>query len=420
MAFPWELNLERPYREKRSFQEELVRRDSIDSGLGGSATTPDGFPARQRHSGRHRDGSEPGKPGKSEPGPLTVARSHLRLVGGSRPLTAAPVTPISHVRAFAKDDHESMSPTNPWRHPPGVPRCEQPRAEGRFFLPGGRRLGYRRVRRPVRGESFSGSTARLAAGASSRSSGAALLRSSACASCWWSDRDRACPTRTPTSQVADWATDMAHVADALGADRLGVVGLSGGGPYALACAGSPALARRVAAVAVLGGVTPSVGPDAGTSGAIELARTFAPALSALRRPLAAATRRCCCRYSLSRISLTEAYAGLMPEGDQRVFADPEHRGDVHGRHRLVVAKGRFQAIIDDARAFRPRLGLSPGRCQGARAVVARRRRPIVTFDDAQTAASRLPDAELILMPDESHLGGFAAADDVLGFIRSHL
>jgi len=43
MAFPWELNLERPYREK-PFQEELGRRDSIDSGLGGSGTTPDGFP----------------------------------------------------------------------------------------------------------------------------------------------------------------------------------------------------------------------------------------------------------------------------------------------------------------------------------------------------------------------------------------
>ncbi len=45
MAFPWELNLERPYREKRSFQEELGRGDSIDSGLGGSAKAPDGFPA---------------------------------------------------------------------------------------------------------------------------------------------------------------------------------------------------------------------------------------------------------------------------------------------------------------------------------------------------------------------------------------
>jgi hypothetical protein len=45
MAFPWELNIERPYREKRPFQEELARRDSTDSGLGGSAEKLDGFPA---------------------------------------------------------------------------------------------------------------------------------------------------------------------------------------------------------------------------------------------------------------------------------------------------------------------------------------------------------------------------------------
>ena len=54
--------------------------------------------------------------------------------------------------------------------------------------------------------------------------------------------------------VADFARDMTHIADALGADRLGVVGLSGGGPYALSCAAVPALANRVAAIAVLGGV----------------------------------------------------------------------------------------------------------------------------------------------------------------------
>ena len=33
-------------------------------------------------------------------------------------------------------------PNNPWRHPFGVPRIEKPRAEGRFHLAGGRRLGY--------------------------------------------------------------------------------------------------------------------------------------------------------------------------------------------------------------------------------------------------------------------------------------
>jgi pimeloyl-ACP methyl ester carboxylesterase len=45
---------------------------------------------------------------------------------------------------------------------------------------------------------------------------------------------------------------------------------------------------------------------------------------------------------------------------------------------------------------------------------------IVSYDDAQKATSHLSDVELVLMPDESHLGGFAQAGDVLGFIRSFL
>ncbi|MFZ3316123.1 MAG: alpha/beta hydrolase, partial [Mycobacterium sp.] len=35
-----------------------------------------------------------------------------------------------------------MKPSNPLRHPFRVPRVEKPRAEGRFYLPEGRRIGY--------------------------------------------------------------------------------------------------------------------------------------------------------------------------------------------------------------------------------------------------------------------------------------
>ena len=45
---------------------------------------------------------------------------------------------------------------------------------------------------------------------------------------------------------------------------------------------------------------------------------------------------------------------------------------------------------------------------------------IIPFDDAKQTISYLSNVELILMPNESHLGGFAAADDVLMFLRSHL
>jgi pimeloyl-ACP methyl ester carboxylesterase len=219
--------------------------------------------------------------------------------------------------------------------------------------------------------------------------------------------------------VVDWAKDVAHVADALGAERLGVVGLSGGGPYALACAAVPPLAERVAAVAVLGGVVPSVGPDALATGAIELARRFAPLLNDLRRPLAGAVSALMMPLIPFAHYACQAYALTTPEGDRKVLRDPEMEGmfidDV-----VLLAKGGFQAIIDDARLF--------GRDWGFRlADVSAPVRwwhgdadHIVPLRDAQAAVDLLPDAELILRTKESHLGAFATADEVLAFIKSQL
>jgi pimeloyl-ACP methyl ester carboxylesterase len=87
---------------------------------------------------------------------------------------------------------------------------------------------------------------------------------------------------------------------------------------------------------------------------------------------------------------------------------------------VLLGKGRFQAIVDDARLF--------GRDWGFR--LADVKAPvrwwhgdadnIVPLRDAQSAVALLPNAQLVLRPDESHLGGFATTDEVLAFIRSHL
>ena len=223
----------------------------------------------------------------------------------------------------------------------------------------------------------------------------------------------------PYTSVAEWATDLAHVADALGAERVGVVGLSGGGPYALACGAVPPLAGRVAAVGVLGGVVPAVGPEASASGAIDLARRFAPLLSALRRPLAMAVSAVLLPVIPFGHLACQAYASTTPEGDQRVLRDPEMEG-MFVDDLILATRGRLQAIVDDARLF--------GRDWGFRLsdvdVPVRwwhgDSDPIVRLEGAQAAIERLPKAELVLRPEESHLGGFATADEVLEFIRAHL
>lgn len=307
---------------------------------------------------------------------------------------------------------------NPWRYPPGVPRCEPPRAEGTVFLPSGRRLGYAEFGDPTgpvvlwfHGTPGGRRQLPIVGRRAAEKLGLRVVLVERAGS-GLSDAHR-------YEQIGDWAADMAHVADVLGAERLGVVGLSGGGPYALACAGMPALRDRVAAVAILGGVTPSVGPDATASGAIVLARRLSAVTSALRRPFAAVTAG----LLTPVIPLAHlAYSGLaaaMPDGDKRVFANPEIEAmfidDI-----VHAAAGRFQALLDDARLF----GVDWGFRLADVTVPVKwwhgDADSIISLADAQAAAAHLSDVDLLLMPDESHLGGFDKADDVLAFLAQHL
>jgi pimeloyl-ACP methyl ester carboxylesterase len=66
-------------------------------------------------------------------------------------------------------------------------------------------------------------------------------------------------TRRPGRTVAQSADDVAAVADAAGLDRFAVVGISGGGPSAVAAAA--ALADRVERCATIVGLGPSDAPD---------------------------------------------------------------------------------------------------------------------------------------------------------------
>ncbi|MGH3250352.1 MAG: alpha/beta fold hydrolase, partial [Trebonia sp.] len=60
--------------------------------------------------------------------------------------------------------------------------------------------------------------------------------------------------RLPGRRVADAAADVSAIADALGLAKFAVVGRSGGGPHALACAAL--LPERLTKAAVLVGIAP--------------------------------------------------------------------------------------------------------------------------------------------------------------------
>jgi len=121
--------------------------------------------------------------------------------------------------------------------------------------------------------------------------------------------------------ILDWTGDFELLLDALGVDTVRVIGLSGGGPYALAT--GAALPDRVHALGVLGGVAPTRGPDAAEGGIIQLAVRFAPLLAATRIPAGIAlTTAIRVVRPLAGPGL-DLYAAVQPAGDKQLLARPE-------------------------------------------------------------------------------------------------
>lgn len=119
--------------------------------------------------------------------------------------------------------------------------------------------------------------------------------------------------------VLDFASDLRTIADTLGIDKLAVIGLSGGGPYTLACAA--AMPDRVVAAGVLGGVAPMVGPDAISSPLMQLGAVVAPVLQVAGGPIRLVASGMIRLIRPVASPALEIYARLSPEGDRRMLGD---------------------------------------------------------------------------------------------------
>jgi len=123
-----------------------------------------------------------------------------------------------------------MKLSDPFRHPPGVPRVEKPPAEGRFHLSDGRGLGYAQFGDPT-GPVVLWFHGTLGARRQFPALGRRAAENLGLRVIVVERPGTGLSDSYRYSAVTDWVPDIAQVADALDAEQLAVVGMSGGGAY---------------------------------------------------------------------------------------------------------------------------------------------------------------------------------------------
>ncbi|GAB2988690.1 alpha/beta fold hydrolase [Nocardioides montaniterrae] len=210
--------------------------------------------------------------------------------------------------------------------------------------------------------------------------------------------------------ILDWTGDLEVMLDALGIGEVRVIGLSGGGPYALAAgAGLP---DRVVGVGVLGGVAPTRGPDAAEGGLIQLAVACAPVLAAARIPAGAALTTAIKLVKPLAGPALDLYAAVQPRGDKQLLARPEFKAMFLDD---LLNGSRFQtsAPLADLVLFTRHWGFELADVQVPVRWWHGDADHIVPFAHGAHVVERLPDATMSVIAGESHLGGLGIATAVL-------
>jgi pimeloyl-ACP methyl ester carboxylesterase len=220
--------------------------------------------------------------------------------------------------------------------------------------------------------------------------------------------------RLEARQVADAAADVMAIADDHGLERFSVVGRSGGGPHALACAAL--LPQRVTRVAVLVGIAPH-GAD-GLDWFDGMAQSNVAEFSAAANSYAdivAHTREVASAVRADPASLIARLHAELPDPDRRVVAD-------HGIRSMLI-KTYAEALrtsdygwIDDVMAFCTDWGFDPASIaipvllwHGAGDVFS-------PASHARWLADKIPNAAVVVQAGAAHFGALDVLPDILRWL----
>ncbi len=211
-------------------------------------------------------------------------------------------------------------------------------------------------------------------------------------------------------RLGDWPNDIRALADHLRIDRFAVAGVSGGGPFACACAAQ--LEDRVTRVAIISGVGPPGSMGCSKSWAVRAGFKAAASMPWLITP------------PVALAALTGAYApGFflhhlckhLPQCDREILLRPEVRAMLMRDLREAFRNGAGGFLQDLQLEARP-WGIPLHRISCPVSLWHGSRDTIVPPSASQALAALLPHASVRIFPDAGHFFIFEVWRDLLSWL----
>lgn len=213
-------------------------------------------------------------------------------------------------------------------------------------------------------------------------------------------------------RLAAWPDDVARLADHLGLERFAILGVSGGGPHALACAS--ALGQRVTATAVVSGVARFTWDD--------VAEQLPPAA----RPLVHLVGRTVLLRIIVAFGLwllrvlpsvvLAAYRRWLPASDAAVLARPGLLAAFLAGSRRT-SRTAARAAVQDIRIFMRTWGFDPARITSPVHVWHGDADKTVPVEHGHRIAAKVPDGTFHACPGDGHLCVVPRAPEVFRVLR---
>jgi len=220
--------------------------------------------------------------------------------------------------------------------------------------------------------------------------------------------------RLLSRRVADAAADVAAIADAIGLHRFAVLGRSGGGPHALACAAL--LPDRVIRAGVLVSLAPLEAEGLNWFNGMTDSNV-GEYTAAARDPqlLTARLVRAATEIKTDPSRHVDAFYQELSEPDRRVVADAGIRA-LLARTYAEALRDSADGWIDDALAFCSPWGFDPARIEVPLLLWHGEADTFSPVEHTRWLARHIPAAVTVVQPGAAHFDALRVAPDVLAWL----